>query len=46
VLLIARAGNEAEVEARLAADFWTVKNLLTTRQITPWELRLGSLGNP
>ena len=46
VLLIARAGNEAEVEACLAADCWTVKNLLITRQITPWELRLGSLGDP
>jgi hypothetical protein len=46
VLLIARAGNEAEVEARLAADCWTAKNLLITRQITPWELRLGSLGDP
>ncbi|HTB40666.1 MAG TPA: hypothetical protein VK777_26490 [Reyranella sp.] len=46
VLLIVRAGNAAEVEARLAADCWTVKNLLITRQITPWELRLGSLGDP
>jgi hypothetical protein len=46
VLLIVRAGNAAEVEARLAADCWTVKNLLVTRQITPWELRLGSLGDP
>ena len=46
VLLIVRAENEAEVEARLAADCWTVKNLLVTRQITPWKLRLGSLGDP
>ena len=46
VLLIARAGSEAEVEACLAVDCWTVKNLLVTRQITPWELRLGSLGRP
>ena len=46
VLLIVRAGNAAKVEARLAADCWTVRNLLVTRQITPWELRLGSLGDP
>ncbi len=46
VLLIARAGNEAEVEARLAAVCWTIGNLLVTRQITPWELKLGSLGDP
>ena len=46
VLLITRAGSEAEVESRLAADCWTVKDLLVTRQITPWELRLGSLGDP
>ncbi len=46
VLLIVRAASEAEVEARLAADCWTVKHLLVTRQITPWELRLGSLGDP
>ena len=46
VLLIARAGSETEVEARLAADCWTVKDLLVTRQITPWDLRLGSLGDP
>jgi uncharacterized protein YciI len=46
VLLILRAEDEAEVEARLAADCWTVKELLRTRKITPWELRLGSLGHP
>jgi len=46
VLLIARAESEAEVEARLAADCWSVKDLLIMRQITPWELRLGSLGDP
>jgi uncharacterized protein YciI len=51
VLLILRAENEAEVEARLAADCWTVKELLRTSRINPWELRLGeprlgSLGDP
>ena len=43
VLLIARAENRQQVEARLAADCWTVKDLLRTLQITPWELRLGSV---
>ena len=43
VLLIVRADNEQQVEARLAADCWTVKDLLRTREITPWELRLGAL---
>ena len=46
VLLIVRTGSESDVEARLAADCWTVKDLLVTRQITPWELRLGSLADP
>jgi uncharacterized protein YciI len=46
VLLIVRAGDEAEVEARLAADCWSAKDLLRTRQISPWWLRLGSLGDP
>jgi uncharacterized protein YciI len=46
VLLIVRAENEAEVEARLAADVWRVNGLLRTRQIVPWRLRLGSLGDP
>ena len=43
VLLIVRAENQQQVEARLAADCWTVKDLLRTRGITPWELRLGAL---
>jgi uncharacterized protein YciI len=43
VLLIVRAADEAEVEARLAADCWTARDLLRTRQVTPWWLRLGSL---
>jgi hypothetical protein len=46
VLLIVRAASEAEVEARLAADCWAVRDLLRIRQITPWSLRLGSLGDP
>jgi hypothetical protein len=46
VLLIVRAADEAQVEARLAEDCWTVKDLLRTRQIAPWWLRLGSLDRP
>jgi hypothetical protein len=43
VLLIVRAADEQEVETRLSADCWSVKDLLRTRQINPWWLRLGSL---
>ena len=43
VLLIVRAENEEQVEARLAADCWTVKDLLRTRQVSAWQLRLGQL---
>lgn len=44
VLLVVRAESEADVEARLAADCWSVKGLLRTLRINPWRLRLGSLG--
>jgi uncharacterized protein YciI len=43
VLLIVRAEDERQVEARLAADCWTVKDLLRTVRISPWQLRLGTL---
>jgi uncharacterized protein YciI len=43
VLLIVRSESKAEVEARLAADCWSVKGLLRTLQIHPWWLRLGTL---
>lgn len=46
VLLIVRAEDETEVEARLAADVWRRNGLLRTRQIVPWWLRLGRLGDP
>jgi uncharacterized protein YciI len=42
-LLILRASDEAEVVERLASDPWTVHGLLTIKQISPWQLRLGSL---
>ena len=44
VLLVFRAGDEAEVVARLAEDCWSVKGLLQTLWIKPWGLRLGTLG--
>jgi uncharacterized protein YciI len=43
VLLVFRAETEAEVEARLAEDCWSVKGLLRTLWIKPWWLRLGTL---
>lgn len=43
VLLIIRAGDEEEIQARLAADPWTTSGLLRIKQIAPWTLRLGSL---
>jgi uncharacterized protein YciI len=43
-LLILRAENEAEIEARLADDPWTESGMLETARISRWNLRLGSLG--
>ena len=42
-LVIVRASSAAEIEARLSADPWVINGLLVTRQISPWQLRLGSL---
>jgi uncharacterized protein YciI len=44
VLLVFRASSEAEIEARLAEDCWSLKRLLRTLWIKPWEVRLGALG--
>ena len=44
VLLVVRALDEVEIEARLGTDCWTVNGLLRTLQVAPWRLRLGSLG--
>ena len=44
VLLVFRAGSEAEVEAWLARDCWSVKGLLQTLWIKSWGVRLGTLG--
>lgn len=47
VLLVFRAEDQVEVEARLAMDRWSVNGLLQTLWIKPWWLRLGTLvGTP
>ena len=43
-LLILRASSISEVVERLAADPWTTNGLLVTKQISPWQLRLGTMG--
>jgi catechol 2,3-dioxygenase-like lactoylglutathione lyase family enzyme len=42
-LLILRAPSVEEVHRRLAADPWTTNGLLVTTQVSPWQLRLGTL---
>ena len=42
-LVIVRASTISEITERLASDPWTLNGLLTTKQISPWQLRLGSL---
>ena len=42
-LLILRAFNASEVVERLASDPWTTNGLLVTKQISPWQIRLGTL---
>lgn len=43
VLLIVRARSEQEALDRLAPDPWHPLDLLRTKQIAPWTLRLGAL---
>ena len=43
-LVILRASSTSEVVERLASDPWTANGLLVTKQITPWHIRLGTLG--
>ena len=45
-LLIVRAAGQRQVEERLAADCWSVRDLLRIRQISPWSLRLRSRSDP
>jgi hypothetical protein len=42
-LLILRATSASEVVGRLALDPWTSSGHLFTKQISPWQLRLGAL---
>jgi hypothetical protein len=39
-----RAFSESDVNERLASDPRTTNGLLVTQQISPWQLRLGTLG--
>ena len=42
-LLVLRASSPSEIAERLAADPWTTSGHLITKQVSPWQLRLGSL---
>jgi len=42
-LLILRASDPSEIAERLASDPWTTNGILVTKQISRWQLRLGSL---
>src|SRR5262245_7154188 len=42
-LLILRASSAEQVVQRLASDPWTSSGLLVTKQISPWQIRLGTL---
>ena len=42
-LIILRASSASEIVERLASDPWTTNGLLVTKQISPWQLRLGSV---
>ena len=41
VILVVRAGSEAEIEARLAADPWLPMGILRIAKIERWEILLG-----
>ncbi len=42
-LLILRASSTSEIVERLGSDPWTTNGLLVTKQISPWQIRLGTL---
>jgi hypothetical protein len=42
-LLVLRAHSVAEIVERLASDPWTINEVLITKQISPWQIRLGTL---
>ena len=41
----ARPLDAAEIDRRIAADPWSRNGLLTTKQTSPWRLRLGTIGD-
>jgi hypothetical protein len=43
-LLVLRASRASQVVERLAADPWTANGLLVIKQISRWQLRLGTVG--
>ena len=42
-LLVLRASSTSEIVERLGSDPWTTNGLLVTKQISPWQIRLGTL---
>jgi hypothetical protein len=42
-LLVFRASTASEIIECLASDPWTINGLLVTKQISPWQIRLGTL---
>jgi uncharacterized protein YciI len=42
-LLVVRASSPEEIRERLAADPWTIGDLLRVTRVAPWTLRLGRL---
>ncbi len=43
LLLVLRASAASEIVERLASDPWTTSGVLVTKQISPWQIRLGTL---
>ena len=43
VLLVVRASDEAQIQARLSGDPWRHNQLLCVSEIRAWTLRLGSI---
>ena len=42
-LLVLRASSRSQIIERLASDPWTTNGLLVTTQVSPWQLRLGTV---
>jgi len=42
-LLVLSASSAEQIVDRLAADPWTIDGHLVTRQVSPWQIRLGTL---